>query len=106
MLLLPALNDMFDITTTREMALRKHPPPVVYVILCALALVSAVLAGHAMAGRREQSLLHLVTYPLIVAVVVNLVINLEHPRLGLVPISAFDVAIENVRKAMDAAPAP
>ncbi len=100
MLLLPALNDMFDITTTREMALRKHPPRIVYLILGALALISSLLAGHAMAGRRQQSLLHLIAYPLIIAVVVNLVINLEHPRLGLVRVNAFDVAIEDVRNQM------
>jgi hypothetical protein len=100
MLLLPALNEMIDITSTREMALRKHPPRIVYVILGGLALISSLLAGHAMAGRRQQSMLHLVAYPLIIAVVVNLVINLEHPRLGLVRINAFDIAIEDVRRQM------
>lgn len=100
MLLLPALNEMFDITTTREMAMRKHPPPIVYVMLGALALMSSLLAGHAMAGRRQQSMLHLIAYPLIIAVVVNLVINLEHPRLGLVRVNAFDVVIQDVRDQM------
>jgi hypothetical protein len=100
MLLLPALNEMFDITTTRQMALSKHPPRIVYIILGALALISAVLAGHAMGARKRHSLLHLIAYPAIVAVVVNLVINLEHPRLGLVRIDAFDVAIEGARARM------
>lgn len=100
MLLLPALNEMIDIATTREMAMRKHPPQIVYVILGALALMSSLLAGHAMAGRRQQSMLHLIAYPLIIAVVVNLVINLEHPRLGLVRVNAFDIAIEDVRNQM------
>jgi hypothetical protein len=45
-------------------------------------------------------MLHLVAYPLIIAVVVNLVINLEHPRLGLVRINAFDIAIEDLRRQM------
>jgi hypothetical protein len=102
MLLLPALNDMFDITTTRTMALQKHPPRIVYIFLGGLALISSLLAGHAMSSRSKQSLLHLVAYPAIIAIVVNLVINLEHPRLGLVRINAFDVAIEAVRKQMDA----
>ncbi len=101
MLLLPALNAMFDITTTRHMALFKHPPPAVYVVLCMLALLSAVLAGHAMAGRQKPSLLHLVAYPLIIAVVVNLVINMEHPRIGLIRVDGFDIAIEAVRAEMN-----
>lgn len=100
MLLLPALNEMIDITTTRQMALLKHPPRIVYAILGALALISALLAGHAMAGRQQQSRLHLIAYPAIMSVVVALVINLEHPRLGLVRINAFDIAIQTVRDTM------
>jgi hypothetical protein len=101
MLLLPALNAMIDVTTLRTMALLKHPPDIVYVVLCALALASSLLAGHAMAGRQRASFLHLVGYPVIVAVVVMLVVNLEHPRLGLIPIDAFDIAIANVRDQMN-----
>lgn len=100
MLLLPALNEMIDITTTRQMALLKHPPRIVYILLGALALISALLAGHAMAGRKQPSRLHLVAYPAIMSIVVALVINLEHPRLGLVRINAFDMALETVREAM------
>jgi len=50
MLLLPALNAMMDITTTRTLALRMHPPSMVYGILVGLALASALLADHAMAS--------------------------------------------------------
>ena len=32
-LLLPALNNMIDITTTRTMALQTHPPRIIYVLL-------------------------------------------------------------------------
>jgi hypothetical protein len=49
MLLLPALNEMIDITTTRAMATQMHPPIVVYLMLFGLAFCSAVLAGW-MAG--------------------------------------------------------
>ena len=50
MLLLPALNQMIDITTTRTMATLLHPPLVVFFMLGALALVSALLAGYGMAN--------------------------------------------------------
>ena len=32
-LLLPALNQMIDITTTRRMATQLHPPPIIFVML-------------------------------------------------------------------------
>jgi len=40
MLLLPALNQMIDITTTRTMAGQMHPPKVIFIMLFGLALAS------------------------------------------------------------------
>ena len=48
MLLLPALNAMIDITTTRTMAGQIHPPMVIFALLFGLALVSALLVGYGM----------------------------------------------------------
>jgi hypothetical protein len=41
-LLLPALNNMIDITTTRTMALQTHPPNIVYALLFTLGLIWAI----------------------------------------------------------------
>ena len=40
MLLLPALNQMIDITTTRTMATKMHPPTAIFAMLFALALAA------------------------------------------------------------------
>jgi hypothetical protein len=37
-LLLPALNNMIDIATTRTMALQMHPPRIIYALLFGLGL--------------------------------------------------------------------
>jgi len=58
MLLLPALNQMIDITTTRAQAGLYHPPKIIIAMLFAAALVSALLAGHGMAGSRRPSTVH------------------------------------------------
>ena len=49
MLLLPALNQMIDITTTRIVTMQIHPPSIVFVMLIVMALLSALLAGYSMA---------------------------------------------------------
>ena len=41
LLVLPALNQMFDITTARAVATQIHPPQIIYAMLLALALASA-----------------------------------------------------------------
>ena len=48
--LLPALNAMLDITTTRAAPAQTHPPMVIFAMLVIVALVSSLLAGNAMAG--------------------------------------------------------
>ena len=60
--LLPALNQMIDITTTRTATARMHPPNIIFLMLGTLALVSAVLTGYGMAGGKRRSWLHLVAY--------------------------------------------
>lgn len=100
-LLMPALNAMFDITTTRDYAAIRHPPVVIWILFYLIAMVSALLAGQGMAANRRPSKLHLLGFPAIMASVVTLVINLEHPRLGLVTLDRFDQAIRDVRAGMD-----
>src|SRR5262245_14554070 len=47
MLVLPALNDMIDITTTRQVSTENHPPAIVFFLLAGLSLLGALLVGYA-----------------------------------------------------------
>ena len=49
-LLLPALNNMIDIATTRTMALKMHPPRIIYALLFGLGLICSLLAGYRMSS--------------------------------------------------------
>ena len=48
--MIPALNQMIDITTTRAIAALTHTPILVFTALIALTLACALLAGFVMAG--------------------------------------------------------
>jgi hypothetical protein len=48
MLLLPVLNAMFDITTTRTEAAGVHPPLITFAMLGALTLACSLFAGYDM----------------------------------------------------------
>jgi hypothetical protein len=100
MLLLPALNQMIDITTTRTMAAQLHPPMVVFAMLFGLALAGALLAGYGMAGGRARSWLHMVGFAAVLAGAVYVIIDLEYPRLGLIRVEAFDKALVELRSSM------
>lgn len=96
-LLLGALNDMFDIATTRAQATREHPPAAVYALLFVLGLTAAFFAGFGMAGKKVFPTLHAVGFAAIIATTVYLSIDLEYPRQGLVRVDDFDVALVELR---------
>lgn len=100
-LLLPALNNMIDITTTRNMALRTHPPNVIYALLFALGLICSLLAGYRMATSRHRSWLHLLSFPLITVIVIYVIVDLEYPRIGLIRLESFDQVLIDVRADMN-----
>jgi len=100
MLLLPALNEMIDITTTRTMAARMHPPIVIFVLLFVLALAGALLAGYGMAAARTRNWIHMIGFAAVMAAAVNVIIDIEFPRLGLIRVDAFDQALVELRESM------
>lgn len=100
MLMMPALNQMFDITTVRVAATQIHPPTIVYAMLIALALASAILAGYQSAGARGFAWIYKVGFAAIVSLTVYVILDIEYPRMGFVRIDAIDQVLLNVRAAM------
>ncbi len=56
MLMMPALNEMIDITGTRAMATANHPPAVIFVLLAALSLIGALLVGYGTSTNKDRQL--------------------------------------------------
>lgn len=100
MLLLPALNAMFDITTTRTVAARTHPPMVIFGLLAALALACSLMAGYGMAGAATRSWVHILGFAFILTITVYVIMDLEYPRLGLIRVTSFDSVLVDVRATM------
>jgi len=101
MLLLPALNAMIDITTTRTMATQIHPPAIVFVMLFGLALAASLLAGYGMTGNKVRSWSHMLGFALVMAFAVYVILDIEYPRLGLIRVDAFDQALIDLRESMN-----
>lgn len=100
MLLLPALNEMIDITTTRATATRNHPPAVIYALLGGLSLIGALLVGYGTAVRRQRSWLHTLTFGALLALTVYVIFDLEFPRLGFIRVDAADEVLLALRASM------
>jgi hypothetical protein len=94
---LPPINDMIDITTTRLVRMQIHPPPIIFVLLGAITLVAGLLAGYGMAGGKGRNLLHMLVYATVMAGAVYVIMDLEYPRGGLIRIDAADQTLVDVR---------
>lgn len=100
-LVLPAVNEMLDITTTRTAAARSHVPPIVFVLLVVSALLGAALAGHATSGGRERPWFHALAFAAMTSLTVLVIYDLEYPRKGLIRIDATDQVLVELRKSFD-----
>jgi uncharacterized membrane protein YagU involved in acid resistance len=101
MLLLPALNAMFDIATTRTEATRLEPPMIIFAMLGALTLACSLFAGYDMAIRRHLNVLYSIAFAVVFSVTAYVIIDLEYPRLGLMQVSDSDKVLVDLRRRMN-----
>jgi hypothetical protein len=101
MLLLPALNQMIDITTTRTVAAQAHPPVVIYVMLVMLVLAGSLLAGYDLGAGIARYWFHASAFALIMALAIYVILDFEFPRLGLIRLHAFDQVLVDLRQRMN-----
>lgn len=100
LLLLPALNEMIDITTTRKMAAKTHAPTIIMSLLLILSLCATMLCGFAMSRQDNRSILHMVLLSLVIACSVYVVLDLDYPRAGLINLKSMDGALHQLRDTM------
>jgi hypothetical protein len=100
MLLLPALNQMIDITTTRMMALRTHPPMVIFMLLGFLSLVGALLVGYGTSTNKKRSWIHIVVFAGIMSLSTYVILDIEFPRRGLIKVETADQVLIELRQSM------
>jgi len=98
--LLPALNDMIDITTTRTASMQMHPPFAVYLMLFVLALIASMFAGYGLATRKRRTVFHSVGFATIMALAIFVILNMEFPRVGLIRENAIDQVLVDLRTSM------
>lgn len=101
-LLLPALNTMIDVTTTRLMAIQSHPPRIIFHLLFAMGLLCAGVAGQGMAGSRRRYWLHALAFCLTTSIAIFVILEIEFPRSGLIQLDRYDQVLVELRRSMDA----
>ncbi|HZX73448.1 MAG TPA: hypothetical protein VFE57_03445 [Cyclobacteriaceae bacterium] len=81
--MIPALNDMIDITTTRRATSESTVPDAIMYFLFALCFCSAFLLGYDNKNRRVDWIV-LIGFATMLSVTVYMIIDLDRPRSGLI----------------------
>ena len=99
-LIIPSLNEMFDIAQTRILARRAHPPAAIYLLLVIASLVAALLAGYNMASGATRNWAYMIGFAATTALTVYVIVDIEFPRVGVVRVDSYDQGLVQVRARM------
>lgn len=82
-----SLNETIDLDASRRFALRSHVPGVVWILVLSVAACGCVASGYAAGASGVRGGFTNFTLPLLIAIVVTLIADLDRPRGGLIGIS-------------------
>ncbi len=94
--MIPAVNDMIDIVTTRDAQRIAKVPPLILAVLAVLLLISSFLTGYGQKGKRDFILIS--GFALMMTMAMYLIIEQDRPRSGLLNL---DTAQERIREVRD-----
>jgi hypothetical protein len=100
LLLLPAVNEMNDLATTRMFSRSVHEPLEIFAAIAVLSFACALLAGRGMSDQPKRQWFHMLCFAGMVALTMYVILDLEYPRAGLIRVDASDRVLEDVRSAM------
>lgn len=89
--LLPALNQMFDIENSHNLSLITHPPFTIYLTLLILLGMSALFIGFSLAGSTRALWIHGLGYAAIMVGTLYVICDFEYPRVGYISIKKYDL---------------
>lgn len=98
MQMIPALNDMLDISTTRLMAELARVPDSIVSMLFVLSLASAFYLGYTSAAKGRLDWFVAIGFCVLTSVVVYITLDLDRPRRGLIQLTSSHQAMLELRK--------
>jgi hypothetical protein len=99
-LVLPALNEMIDLTASRVAAARFHVQMVVIGFLILLSMLASLLVGYAMAAAQRRNWLHMILFALLISLTLYVIFDFEYPRYGIIRLDQADTIYLELRQSM------
>jgi hypothetical protein len=93
--MIPALNAMFDIATTRSAATLDKVPEVIYFLLFLISLTSALMVGYTGGVKPDWTMV--ISFSLMISMTVYLILDLDRPRRGVITMDTANNQIVQLR---------
>ena len=98
--MLSEISSMFDAYDNQRLAMKFHPPPIVWQALILLALIGSLLSGYGMGIEQKRDWLLNVVFIVLMAGAIYVIFSLEFPRLGNINLDEFEQELIALRKSM------
>jgi hypothetical protein len=97
------MNEWSDLSTRRRAENTLNMPPMIMATLIVLSLAASLLAGFRISGHSRKSLLHRIIFAGILAFLIFMIFDLNHPRSGLIQVGSADKSFVQVEQSLKAA---
>lgn len=95
--MIPSLNQMIDIVTTREAARRAKTPPLIMACLLIMVLISSFLAGFAYKGT-SKSYSVILAFALVTTIALYLIMEFDRPWKGLINLDLMEDMLVDLKR--------
>jgi len=94
--MIPAVNAMIDIVTTRDAARNAHVPDVILFVLFLLLITGSFIVGYGRKGKRTDWI-NILVFALMTALTVYLILDLDRPRRGIITLDTSEDKMVELR---------
>lgn len=98
MLILPPINNMFDIAHERFSYSYMHPSILIFGLLILVSLFATFLTGYGIGKKGSWHSIHVMIYTIIVSLTIYIIVDLEAPRFGLIKETGFDYLLQDLKQ--------
>ena len=98
MQMIPALNSMIDITTTRQYGNFVHLPDTITYLLFLLSCVCSFYIGYMFVGKKKFDWVMAMIFCLLTSLVVFVIFDLDRPRRGFIKLDQMNNAIVELKQ--------
>lgn len=100
--MIPAMNEMFDLASSRLSYDRTHIPDVLLIVLTIQALAAAFANGYNSSKSQRFNLFASIGFAVLTVMVVYLILDLDRPRRGLLNLDVQQQLFTELRSKMEA----